>query len=152
MALKADRIIIDERINFFMNHAAERGGIVAHTTTAGSGVAMDQSAHAVHYPSSASGAKAVGLLLCDVVSVDVLRQNINRYKHEVLIGSPVVLVKAGRLTTDYLASGITVVAGDTAYLGTEGRITNVPPAGGATVGTFESKKDENGFASVNIRL
>ena len=53
-----------------------------------------------------------------------------------------------------LVSGITVSAKDRAYLGGDGRITNVNTGSIASpaVGVFLSGKDEDGFATVSINL
>jgi hypothetical protein len=151
MALKPDRIHIDSRIDHFMNHAAERGGIVS-VLTAGSGAAMDQASQAVHYASAPSGAIPVGILMCDVVDIDITRQHINFYQEEVLIGGKVTIWTKGEVTTNHLVSGITVTAGQTAYLGVDGRFTNADAGLNPVVGRFSSRKDENGYARVSVNL
>ena len=151
MALKADRIHIDSRIDYFMNQTAERGGVVC-VKTAGSGAAMDQSNQAVEYASNPSGAQPVGVLMCDVVDLDLTRQHMNWHKEEVQKGGKVTVWTKCQVTTDYLASGITVSAGDTAYLGEHGRYTNVDTLAGGKVGTFDSIKNQEGFAKISVNL
>lgn len=151
MALRPDRIHIDSRIDHFMTQTADRGGIVA-VKTAGSGVAMDQSQQEVYYATDPSGVEPVGLLTCDVVDLDLTRQHINFHKEEVQKGGKVTVWTKCQVTTDYLASGITVSAGDPAYLAAEGRISNDDALGGVRVGSFDSTKDEDGFAKVSINL
>ena len=153
MSLKPDRDPVQTDISFFCNQTASRGGIVCFST-AGSGVAMDQAAAAVQYKTSASGGKPVGILLNDVVNLDLTRQKANVHKDEVQLGSKVTIMTKGWVVTDYLTSGITVSAGDTAYMAAEGRITNVNAGAVATpvVGAFLSTKDEDGFAKVSVNL
>jgi hypothetical protein len=153
MALKTDRIHIDSRIDYFMTHTASRGG-VAVVQNAGSGAAMDQAAQRVEYATAPSGTNPIGVLMCDVVNLDLARQKMNVHKEEVQQGGKVTLWTKCQVTTDYLASGITVTAGQPAYLGAEGRITNVDSGAEASprVGRFESRLDEAGFAKVSINL
>lgn len=153
MALKPDRIQLDSRINYFMNQTAERGGI-AVVSTAGSGVAMDSAVSLVEYATTASGKTPVGILMCQVVDIDLTRQKLNPHKEEVQKGGKVTIWNKGQVTTNYLASGITVAAGDKAYLAAEGRITNSNTGAAASplLGRFETKKDEAGYATVSIDL
>lgn len=155
MALKPQRRIIHDNNAFFMNHTASRGGIVC-VSTAGSGVAMDQANAVVHYDGTPSGAVPVGLLMEDVVNKDLTDTSQNYARTEVQVGGKVTLTLRGEVTTDYLHSGITVSAGDSAFLHYDGRITNNQAALGATlspqVGKFLSTKDENGFAKVLVDL
>jgi hypothetical protein len=153
MALKTDRIHIDSRVDYFMTHTASRGGIVV-VQNAGSGAAMDQAAQRAEYATAASGTSPIGVLMCEVVNLDLTRQKMNVHKEEVQQGGKVTVWNKCQVTTDYLASGITVTAGQHAYLGAEGRITNVNTGAAASpkVGTFESRKDEAGFAKVSINL
>lgn len=156
MTLKPQRNIIHDNNSFFMNHVATAGGVVCYST-AGSGVAMDQAEALVEYaPPTSGSANVVGLLLEDVVNKDLTDTSQNYYKTEVQKGGKVTLVFRGEVTTDYLHSGITVSAGDTAYLHNDGRITNDQTALGAAfspqVGKFLSTKDENGYAKVLVDL
>ena len=151
MALKGDRQVILQDISYFMNQTAERGG-VAVISTVGSGAAMDSAIQLVQYSTSSSAVKAIGVLLNDVVDIDLTRFHLNQHKDEVQKGSKVTLLKIGSITTDYLASGITVAGGNTAYVGAEGRFTNVPPGGGETVGRFDTKVDSEGFCRISVSI
>lgn len=96
MALKSDRSVLDTDISFFMNEAATRGG-VASVSTGGSGAAMDQGEALVTYAALPSGAVPVGLLLNDMVNIDLTRQHLNQHKDEVQKGGKVTLLrKIGR--------------------------------------------------------
>lgn len=149
MSLKPARRHVDSTIDCFMNHTAERGGIVCYNTTA-SGTAMDNALQTVHYRTAASGGQPVGVLMCDVVNLDLTRQHLNQYQEEVQVGSKVTVWNKCTVVTDYLASGITVTAGQEARLGPQGQFTNVGP--GPVVGRFATGKDEEGFARVDVNL
>ena len=96
MALKPDRIELLTNVSFFMNTTAERGGVVS-AVTSGSGVSMDDALAVVGYAAAASGAQPVGLLLNDVVNLDLTRQHINWHRDEVQVGGKVVVRQYGAL-------------------------------------------------------
>lgn len=146
MALKPDRIELQTDISFFMNTEAVRGG-VASVSTGGSGVAMDDGSAVVSYAASASGAKPVGVLLNDVVNLDLTRQHINWHRDEVQVGGKVTLLQVGQVTTDKVSG--TPAAGDVAYVGASGLIAT---SGTAVVGKFLSSKDADGFAKVAVNI
>ena len=79
MALKQDRSTLATDISYFMNEVAERGGVVAHGT-AGSGASMDNGSAVVTYAADASGTVPVGLLVNDMVNIDLTRQHLNQHK------------------------------------------------------------------------
>lgn len=153
MALKSDRVESYTDISFFCNDAtAERGGVVVHATgTSGSGVAMDDPNAVVTYAASASGRVPAGLLLNDVVDLDLTRQHINWYRDEVQTGGKVTLLRQGQVTTNMIVNGVQPVPGSGAYLGANGKLTTATTPG-ARVGTFLSAKDSDGFAKVDINL
>lgn len=153
MALKSDRKHIDSRIDFFMNEVAERGGIVS-VSTMGSGAAMDQAQQLATYAANPSGAKPLGLLMGDMVNIDLTRQKLNPYKEEVQIGGKVTIWEKGEVNTNRIQPGITVTAGQTAYLHASGYISNTNHLDHSNnvVGRFMSTKDENGYAKVAVNL
>ncbi len=164
MALKADRHELETDISFFYNAGtATRGGIVV-LDTVGSGAAMDHAAAKVKYQTATYGnyaeAVPVGLLLNDVVNLDLTRQHINWHKDEVQKGGKVTLLKKGWVVTDKVYPGHTPAAGGLAYvahsglLATSNLATDQDDTVGATrvVGTFLSKKDEDGYVKVEIAL
>lgn len=153
MALKPHRQHLESDISFFMDAVQERGGVVV-LKTIGSGNAMDQSVAVVEYVANPSGKMPVGVLMCDVVNVDLTRQKLNPYKHEVQVNTKVTIWTKGEVETNSLVPGITISAGDRAYLGVSGLITNVDAGAAATpvVGFFKSKKDEDGYAKVAFNL
>ena len=150
MALKPDRIELLTNVSFFMNTTAERGGVVS-AVTSGSGVSMDDALAVVGYAAAASGAQPVGVLLNDVVNLDLTRQHINWHRDEVQVGGKVVVLRNGEVVTNMLVSGITPNAGDAAYVGDSGLI-GTSSSNAAKVGQFLSKKDADGYARVSVNI
>lgn len=151
MALKPDRLETVTDVSFFSSSAvAERGGI-ASISSEGSGVAMDDANSVVAYAAVASGAKPVGVLLNDVVDLDLTRQHINYHKDEVQKGGKVTLLQVGQVTTDQISG--TPAAGDVAYVAASGLIGNDSDSGNnAQIGRFLSKKDSDGYAKVAVNI
>lgn len=158
MALKSDRSVLDTDISFFMNEAATRGGI-ASLSTGGSGAAMDQGEALVTYAALPSGKVPVGLLLNDMVNIDLTRQHLNQHKDEVQKGGKVTLLRKGYVVTNAL-EGTDPSAGDAAYVAHSGNLATSDlsnddtDADGSTrvVGRFLSGKDQDGYAKVYIDL
>ncbi len=155
MALKADRNSFNNggRIDFFMNETAERGGIVVFST-AGSGAAMDSSSQVATYTTSPSGKAPIGILMNDVVNVDLTRQKLNPYKDEVQIYSKVTIWDKGEVLTNMIVPGATPTAGQDAYLWQSGLVTNTNTGAIASpkVGKFMSTKNEAGYAKLSVNL
>jgi hypothetical protein len=151
MALKPHRIESYQDVSFFMDTVGERGGIVVHNTS-GSGVAMDDGNAVVMYPTGVvSGTKPAGLLLNDVVSLDLTRQHINWFRDEVQVGGKVCLLRQGQVTTDRLASGQSPTAGVDAYYDAAGLLTTVS-TNSVKVGRFLGAKDSDGYVKVDINI
>ena len=154
MALKPDRVEHLTDLSFFMNETGERGVIVTHST-AGSGAAMDDSNAAVIVATGGSGDLPAGLLLNDVVNLDLTRQHINWHKAEVQKGGKVSVLKKGYVVTNYIAG--TPTAGVAAFVddGTDGYIATdaeVTDGKKIIIGRFMSTKDEDGYAKVEVNL
>ena len=158
MALKTDRSVLDTDISFFMNEAATRGG-VASVSTGGSGAAMDQGEALVTYAALPSGKVPVGLLLNDMVDIDLTRQHLNQHKDEVQKGGKVTLLRKGYVVTSSL-EGTSPSAGDPDYVAHSGNLaiedlaSDDGDADGSTrlVGRFLSGVDQDGYAKVYIDL
>jgi hypothetical protein len=150
MALKPDRIEAYTDISFFMNEVAERGGVVVHVTS-GVGVSMDDSNAVVTYAADSTGKKPAGVLLNDVVNLDLTRQHINWHKDEVQVGSKVALLRQGQVTTDMVAADANPSAGADAYFGANGVLTTAS-ANSVKVGRFLSSKDSEGYVKVDINI
>tara|TARA_R110000824_G_scaffold101260_10_gene240593 strand:- start:1400 stop:1888 length:489 start_codon:yes stop_codon:yes gene_type:complete len=157
MALKSDRSTLQTDISFFMNEAATRGG-VAVQSTGGSGASMDNGTALVTYAANPSGKIPVGLLVNDMVNIDLTRQHLNQHKDEVQKGGKVTLLQKGFVVTSSLEG--TPAAGNPAYLGHSGNLTpsdvssDDTDADGSTrvCGRFLSAVDEDGYAKVYIDL
>jgi hypothetical protein len=174
MALKADRHELQTDISFFMNEVATRGGVASLDASVlgnlngvgSSGAAMDQSQALVKYVATRSAASAgsgivpVGILLNDMVNLDLTRQHINWHKDEVQKGGKVTLLKKGWVVTDKIYPGHSPKAGDIAFVGHSGLIgvsmtiadQSDLSGEGFVVGRFMSKKDEDGYAKVEVNL
>lgn len=160
MALKSDRHELQTDISFFMNEVKNRGHVVCHSGSGASGAAMDNSSALVTVAASPSGKIPVGLLLNDMVNIDQTRQHINWHKDEVQKGGKVTLLKKGWVVTDKIYPGHSPKAGDIAFVGHSGLIaTSMVVADqsdlsgeGFVVGRFMSKKDEDGYAKVEVNL
>lgn len=149
MALKADRHEFDTEISYFMNETASRGVLVS-ISTAGSGAAMDNASALVTVAANGSGAAVLGVLLNDMVDLDLTRQHINFHKDEVNKGSKVTVLTKGWIVTDQISG--TPTAGQTAYVANSGKFTATSATGYATVGRFLSTKDADGYAKIAVNL
>jgi hypothetical protein len=152
MALRPDRIHVDSQIDYFMNEEAERGGIVVQSTV-GSGAAMDQASQLCTYSSSPSGVTPLGVLMCDMVDLDLTRQHENWHKEEVQKGGKVTIWSNCTVVTDRVYPGQTPAVNNTVYLAPSGYLATADLIGGnITVGKFLSSKDEDGFCKVKVNL
>lgn len=153
MALKPDRYEFQTDISFFMNEAAERGGM-ASLSTGGSGAAMDQGVNLATYASTGSGKVPLGILLNDMVNIDVTRQHINQYKNETQKGGKVTLLRKGYVTTNRI-QGAAPVAGDPVFVAHSGNLSKTDLVGQGTqpvVGSWLSGVDQDGYAKCEINL
>jgi hypothetical protein len=154
MALKADRNELDVDISYFMNETAERGLIVS-ISTAGSGAAMDQAGALVSIQGATGAVIPVGVLLNDVVDLDLTRQHINWHKDEVQKGGKVSILKKGYVVTDQIEG--TPTAGALAFMddadtGKFAVAASIDDTEYTAVGRFMSLKDEDGYAKVEVNL
>lgn len=153
MALKSDREELQTNISFFMNEAATRGGMVS-LSTGGSGAAMDQSAALVTYAATSSGKAPIGILLQDMVNLDLTRQHINFQKNEVQKGGKVAVLRKGTVLTNNI-QGTAPTAGAACFVAHSGNLAATDLVGQGTnpiVGTWLSSPDEDGYAKVEINL
>jgi hypothetical protein len=155
MALKPDRVEHLTDLSFFMNETGDRGVIVTFDVSNGgaSGAAMDNSKALVRTPTGTVGAdfqKPAGLLLNDVVNLDLTRQHINYHKDEVQKGSKVLLLKRGTVVTNCVSGTPTAAnIGASLYFNEDGFLT-VSSTSSTVVGRLLSIKDADGYAKVDI--
>ncbi len=155
MALKPDRHESRTDLSYFMNATAERGLIVIHNT-GGSGAAMDTANATVAVPTVASGTNPAGLLLNDVVNLDLTRQHINQHQDEVQQGSKVLVLREGFVVTNQVSGTPTV--GAPAYYANDGRVTPTAPSDDLLtddlyrIGRFLGVTDSDGYVKVEIHI
>jgi hypothetical protein len=154
MALKGDRHELETDISFFMNETGNRG-IVLSVSTGGSGAAMDDSLALATVATHGSGSYPLGILLNDVVNLDLTRQHLNWHKDEVQKGGKVTILRKGWIVTDRVDGTPTI--GATAYVAGSGRIGVVQDGAAGTapappIGQFLSNKDADGYAKVAINV
>jgi hypothetical protein len=156
MALKSDRNELQTDISFFMNEAATRGGVVS-MSTGGSGAALDQGSALATY-TAASGKAPIGILLNDMVDIDLTRQHLNQHKDEVQKGGKVTVLRKGWVVTSNLSCATGPAAGEPAFITYSGNIANSgtisDDSGTANtpIGIFLSSKDQDDYAKVEIDL
>jgi len=156
MALKPDRNEHLTDLSFFMNETGERGKIVMFDIAqAGSGSAMDSSNQRVQDPTGTVPADfqaPAGLLLNDVVNLDLTRQHLNEQKDEVQLGSKVLLLQRGFVVSNNISGTPTAAdIGAALYVSPDG-FMGPGDNGGPRVGRLLSIKDEDGYAKVQIDI
>ena len=157
MALRADRHEALTDLSFYMNVTGERGQVVVYSTV-GSGAAMDDANAIVERVSTtvgrSSGTRPAGVLLNDVVNLDLLRTHVNQHKDEVQIGGKVLLLKRGWIVTDQVSG--TPTAGAEAFYNGLGQFTTNRDADATQdsnrVGQFLSTADADGYVKVSINI
>jgi len=149
MGLKADRYELDTDISFFLNETAERG-VCLSVSTGGSGSAMDHATALATIKANPSGAYPLGILLNDMVNLDLTRQHLNQHKDEVQKGGKVTILRKGWVVTDKVVGSPT--AGTDAYLAGTGLVSSTQASGALKVGQFLSAKDSDGFIKLSVNL
>lgn len=153
MALKPDRSIESTEITLVCNDVIVKGAVLVYgtgTTTSASGAGV-YTPGAAEFAASSSGRIPAGLSLANFVNIDQTRQKRNFHKDEQIVGEKVPLVRRGWVITDQIAA-VTIAAGDTAYLGASGLLTNSSAGSAPKVGQFATKKDADGYAKVHVHL
>ena len=157
MALRPDRHIPHDgwEIRFTCPIVAQEGQILVYSTpqASGAGTANDRAVATV--VANPSGAVPVGVLMTEVEDIDQSKFHRNWHKTTQVINEPVPIAKKGWITTNNIHGTPTV--GATAYLGSSGAFAVTPSAAGGLVanpimGEFETKLDEEGYASIRIEL
>lgn len=153
MALKGDRVEFLTDMSYFMNETAERGVVVIHVTS-GSGASMDDAAAVVEVPDTrleVTGQEPAGLLLNDVVNIDLTRQHINWHKDEVQQGGKVLLLRHGVVVTNKYSG--TPEAGEAMHFVEGGLLCAASDYSGSDkIGRFLSKPDSQGYVKVEVLI
>jgi hypothetical protein len=110
---------------------------------------MDDPDASLSIPGSGSGVPA-GVLMNDVVDLDLTRQHINWHKDEVQLGNKVDILVRGVVRTNMVKSGDTPSAGDAAYYDANGEFTTT--SGSDQVGRFASELDADGYAEIEVNI
>ncbi len=151
MALKPLRNIKRETIAFNCNEVAERGRVMIYDTSVSGLGGMDEANALCKMPTD-SGGVPVGVLMNDVVDVDLSRYRLNEHKDEVQKNSKVCLAKEGMLVTNVLVAGQNPVAGSGAYYNASGQFTMSTGGTHGLVGRFDSSKDTDGYVRIEINI
>ena len=152
MALKPGRKHTDGTdISYFMNEVAERGRVVVYDTSSSSGLgeAMDDSDAIVKMPTG-TNLEPAGVLMNDVVNLDLTRTHLNQHQDEVQIRGKVTILQNGYITTNCLKTGDSPKAGDPAHYDTSGEFTTTTTS--RRVGQFMSAPDSDGYAKIGINV
>lgn len=147
MALKGDHEYFATEVGFFMNETGNRGCVVT-ISGGGSGAALDQALAVCTIPVNGSGVP-LGILLNDVVNLDLTRYHLNFHKAEVQQGNKVCILRQGWVVTNSISG--TPAVGNTAYFTGGGKVTP-SNTGSYPVGRFMSSMDEDGYAKVVVNL
>lgn len=157
MALKPDRQTDDWEMGYYINAAASAGYIVSGSTAA-SGADLDSDTNAVTVATAPSGAVPIGVLMEDVVSLDLTRYPTNWHKPEIAVGGKPSILRKGWVVTNAVATGASATAFSTAVLGHSGCVFNAPTGWNVThvnypyVGKFLSNKDSDGYVRLQVDL
>ncbi len=157
MALRGDRHEFKTDISFFMNETGERGNVLIFEND-GSGASMDDPSALVRVSHATSGQRVVGILMNDVVNIDLTRQHLNQHKDEVQLGGKVTILTKGTIVSDRVDG--TPSGGEDAYFANNGSLTTTIPTDDTTanensfyrVGRFLSGVDNDGYAKVEVDI
>jgi len=149
MALAPSREVHETNVDFALNEVAQRGVICSIVT----GTTADGEVTAVAVPTGV-GVTPIGMLLGDIEDLNFDRHGEFLQRDVSDVGSVVALCNKGELWTDRLTG--TPVAGNLAYLSTNGTVSPTQATDGVTpapqVGKFLSGVNANGFAKVRVDL
>lgn len=148
MALKPLRNTVVEDISMYMNQVAERGRIVIFDTSVSGLGDMDDAGNLCKVPTDSGGAP-VGILMCDMVDVDLSKFHLNAHQDEVQKNSKVTIMQRGFVRTNCI-TGTNPVPGSGAYFTTSGNLTMTNNS--TQVGTFHSAIDADGYVKVAVKL
>jgi len=140
-------------VKHFMNEVAEKGIVVTRKSgSTGSGLPGDAQ-NIVEVPAASGNGDAIGILLTDVVDIDVTRFcHIGRsHRSETTPCNPVEIMDKGEVYTNMLADGATPAAGDDAYY-TEGGLLTDDSGEFGPIGKFEGPVQSNGYVVVKVDL
>lgn len=147
MALGGDRQVFQTDVRFAASGAMERGGIASFIPWV----------NGLVYYAAGSGQKPAGLVLDDIESLNFFTHPEYLQRNVSPLGSAVGLATEGEFMTDMLdSSNSSYKAGDTLYLFSSGKITNLASTDTASdsykVGVCLSAKDANGYIRMRLEI
>lgn len=163
MAMGPHRQVLNTDVNFVVNAAAERGGILCAASGNIASYVTNVTATPSGFPSKVV---PIGMLLEDIESLNFFTHPQYRQRTVSDIGSKVGIMTRGEAVTDFVDGYAKphIDAGDKAYLTHSGLLTiyelapgvvNSNPEQGTSgilVGRFLSEVDSNGFVKVWVDL
>lgn len=154
MALKSNRVEHLTDISYFMNEVSERGVVVIHKTdSSGVGAAMDDANATVALPTGVgSGQLPAGLLLNDMVNIDLTRQQYNAHRDEMQVGGKCTLLRRGVVTTNMTSGTFTSVGEDLHFVNNGLLVAAGSSDVSPKVGRVLSLPDADGFVKVEINI
>lgn len=148
MALGGDRQVIQTDVRFAASGAMERGGIASFVPWV----------NGIVYYAAGSGQSPAGLVLDDIESMNYFTHPEYLQRNVSPLGAAVGLATQGEFMTDMLDSAnSSYKAGDTLYLFSAGKITNLNGYAAVTdnsavVGVCLSAKNSNGYIRMRLKL
>lgn len=146
MGLGPNRQVFQTNIDYAVNEAAERGGILVASTTAGQATYTTNPTGSAVYP--------IGVLLDDVEDLNFDRHPEYLQREVVDIGSVVGIANKGEFQTNLVVG--TPTQGQPAYLHPTGYVGATQLTDGLNpapqVGVFRSGPDANGFVKILVDL
>jgi hypothetical protein len=142
MGLKGEREVLATNIYFtaVASTNLERGIVL---------VANGATAEVATFPQHPLTAKPIGLLLDDVEDLDFTTRPQVFVRNVVPQGSEISLLTKGRVKTSMFTG--TPLAGEKAYLGADGKVSNVVGSG-LEVGHFESAQDADDYVRLWVDI
>lgn len=155
MALKMDRQIDNTEIGYFLNEVAERG-VVVSVSTAGSGVALDSNRSVATVAANSSGARPLGILLNDFVSIDRTRIPLNWQKDQQAVGDKCTILTKGWVVTNKLngtpSGGMHATLGSSGFINAVANVNTIDPLINPRLGRFRTGLSEDGYARIYVDL
>jgi hypothetical protein len=153
--LKPDRQPVVWDIRHYMNETADQGSFPVQYT-ASSGADLDGADNVASIEANPSGYAPLGVLVDEVVDLDLTKYPVNWHKEQTNVGYKVSIIRKGLVATDQIDADFPAVAGGIAVLRASGLIGSVDdldnyvPSANPTIGRFETTEDEDGFAFVFV--
>lgn len=157
MALKPDRDIYVDDMDYTCDTAAEAGQVLILKSSQGTGHAVGRGINEAAPQGTiqgtgtpASGTIPVGILGTDVEDIDQSKYQRATQRVTAVKGENVYLIKSGKILTNMISG--TPAPGDKAYLAANSKLSPTQSNSIPALGEFITSKDSNGFAWVRITM